>query len=115
MWMSLHSLQEIHKINDDIPDKRHDNLLRHVTIQNGISINLIPEAIILGSLNTDSQQTDYQISSIFTRIYSHYQQCKNNNGRGDRTKNRKQTRKILFYIPTHRETSPRFHMDRTTN
>ena len=33
MWMSLHTLQEIHKINDDISGKRHDNLFKHVLIQ----------------------------------------------------------------------------------
>ena len=33
MWMSLHTLQEIHKINDDISDTRHDNLYKHVSIK----------------------------------------------------------------------------------
>ena len=33
MWMSLHTLQEIHKINDKIPLTRHNNLFKHVTIK----------------------------------------------------------------------------------
>ena len=32
MWMSLHTLQEIHKINDKISGTRHDNLLKHAPI-----------------------------------------------------------------------------------
>ena len=33
MWISLNTLQEIHKINDDISGTIHDNLFKHVTIQ----------------------------------------------------------------------------------
>ena len=33
MWISLHNLQEIHIINDNIPCKKHDNLFKHVPIQ----------------------------------------------------------------------------------
>ena len=33
MWMSLHNLQEIQKINDEISVTRHENLIKHVPIQ----------------------------------------------------------------------------------
>ena len=32
-WISLHTLQEIQKINDNITGTRHDNLFKYVTIQ----------------------------------------------------------------------------------
>ena len=31
MWMSLHTLQEVHKMNGDIPGTRHYNLFKHFT------------------------------------------------------------------------------------
>ena len=33
IWMSLHTLQEIHKIDDKISGTRHDNFFKHVPIQ----------------------------------------------------------------------------------
>ena len=53
MWMSLHTLQEIQILNDEVLGTRHDNLFKHVPIQNGISSNLSPAAIILVSPNRD--------------------------------------------------------------
>ena len=32
IWMLLHTLQEIHKVNDEISVTRHDNLLKYVPI-----------------------------------------------------------------------------------
>ena len=53
MWMSSHYLQEINKMNGDIPGTIHDNLFKHVTIKNMISSDLLLVAIILGSPNLD--------------------------------------------------------------
>ena len=53
MWMSIHILQEIHNINDEIYGTRYDNLFIYVPIQNGISSDLSPAAIILVSPNPD--------------------------------------------------------------
>ena len=33
MWMSLHTLQEIQKTNDEIIGTKHGNFLKHVLIQ----------------------------------------------------------------------------------
>ena len=33
VWMSLHTLQEIQKINDEISSTRHDKLFKHIPIQ----------------------------------------------------------------------------------
>ena len=33
MWMSIHTLQEIHKTNDEILGTRYDNLFKHDPIQ----------------------------------------------------------------------------------
>ena len=33
IWMSLNTLNQIHKFNDEIPGTRYDNLLKYVTIQ----------------------------------------------------------------------------------
>ena len=33
IWMSIHFLKEIHKINDEIPGTRHDNMFKHIPIQ----------------------------------------------------------------------------------
>ena len=51
--MSLPTLQEIHKDNGEIFGTRHDYLLKHITTKNGISSDLRPTAIILGSPNSD--------------------------------------------------------------
>ena len=51
MRMSLNTLQEIYKINDEILGKIHDNFFNILPPKNGISSNLIPAAIILGSPN----------------------------------------------------------------
>ena len=51
MWISLHILQEIHILNDKIPGIIHDNFLKYVPIQNGISSDLSPASIILVSQN----------------------------------------------------------------
>ena len=53
MWISLHTIQEIHKVNGEISGTRHDNFLKMFQSKNGISSDLIPEAIILGSPNPD--------------------------------------------------------------
>ena len=49
--MSLHTLQEIHKINDKISGTRHDNFLNMFPSKNGITNDLSPSTIILGSPN----------------------------------------------------------------
>ena len=51
MWISLHNLQEIHKINDKLSGSRHDNLFNMFPSKHWISSDLIPAAIILGSPN----------------------------------------------------------------
>ena len=51
LGMSLHTLQEIHKINDKISGTRHDNLFNVFPSKNGISRDLISAATILGSPN----------------------------------------------------------------
>ena len=46
MCISLHTLQEIEKINDEIYGTSHDNLFKRVPIQKWDICDLIPEAIM---------------------------------------------------------------------
>ena len=86
MWMSLHTLQEIHKINDEIPGTKNDNLFKHVLIQK-LDIKQpqpighhprVPKSIL--------QQIEDHIWSIFTCLHRHYQQYKTDKVRVDCTK-----------------------------
>ena len=66
--MSLHTLQEIHKNNENISGTRHDNLFKNAPIQNGISSNLRPETIILGSPNPDDNKLRI-IFGAYVQVY----------------------------------------------
>ena len=68
MWMSLHTLQEIHKINDEISGTRHDNLFKHVPIQKWDIKDLSPAAIIIGSPNLDDNKLKITLGS-YAQVY----------------------------------------------
>ena len=53
MWLPFHVIQKLHKVNYNITSKIHGNLPENVPSKNGISSDLIPEAIIPGSPNPD--------------------------------------------------------------
>ena len=74
MWMSLHTLQETQKINDEISSTRHDNLFKHVPIKKWDIKQprpighhpRVPESIL--------QKTWDNICSICTSLHRHYHQ-----------------------------------------
>ena len=115
MWMSLHTLQEIHKINDDITGTRQDNLFKFVTVKKRDIKQPQPSSHNSRVPESRLQQTEDHIWRICTSLHRHYQKYKTENGRGDCTNTRKLTGRILFYVPIHQETSPGFHIDRTAH
>ena len=71
MWVSLHTSQAIHKINDNISGTRHDKMLPYKKwdIKRPHTSGhhpRVPESIL--------QQTEDHIWSIFTSLHMHYQQ-----------------------------------------
>ena len=96
MWMSLHTLQENHKINNEIPSTRHYYLIKHVPLQK-YYIKL-PQPIGHHPRVSESrlQPAEYQIWSIFTSLHRHYKQLKTENGRGDRTNTSKKNGVDIF-------------------
>ena len=103
------------KINYDIPVTIHDNLLKHVPIQNGISSDLRPSAIILGSSDKDYIKLNITLGEYEQVYKGTTKKLKTENGRGDQNNTIKQTGPVLFYFPSHRKTAPRLYMDRTTH
>ena len=53
MWLPLHTIQKVHKVNDNITNTIHDNLPEISPSTNGISSDRIPELIVPGSPNPD--------------------------------------------------------------
>ena len=113
MRMSLHTLQEVHKINDEIPGARYDKFFKHVTIQQWYIMRPQTSGHHPRVPKSRLQYTEDHVWRICTCINRHYQNYKTENGGGDRTKTRKRTGRILFYVPSHQEIDPWFHMDRT--
>ena len=115
MCMSLHTLQWINKTNENIPGTRHDNFFKYVPIQKWDIKKPQPSDHHPRVPKYRLQQTEDHIWSICTSLHRHYKQYKIDNCRGNCTNTSKQTGWLLFYLPSHRGTSPRFHMDRTTH
>ena len=51
MWLPLHAIGKVYKVNDTITSLIYGYLSEHLTIQNGIPSELRPAAIILGYPN----------------------------------------------------------------
>ena len=96
-------LTRIHRINENIPGTRHDNLFKHVPIQKWDIKKPHPRGNNPRVPKNRLQQTEYHIWSICTSIYMQHYHHQAEDGRSNHTKSRKQMWQILFYAPIHRK------------
>ena len=115
MWLPLHAIKKVHKVNDNITSTRHVNLPEHVPIQkwdiqwSQLIINhpRVPQYIL--------QQGKNHICFICRGMNWHHQQNQSENSRSNWTSPRRLVGGILFHIDSHWKTAPHIHMDRYTS
>ena len=104
IWLPLHVIQKIHKVNDKITSPRHGYLPEHVQIQQWDIKWPQPSSNHPRILQSRLQQVKNHIWAICKSLHSYHEQHQANNSSRNCTAPIKRTRRILFHVAIHWKT-----------